>query len=211
MKQSKLITDIIPEDHEDDLIKSIRREYTQNIGKLPQIYSHDDSSDDSNSYSTPTLTDLQPKSPTKNEDISPEKNYIVSIFLLVMSWASLVSGVVFLCAQNNLTNAAFVKVRKVIEKESLVGNTHGSKNDTTFAERASFQDRLYGGALHDISLENGNLPIFLDLPGTNTIEFTEALTKCLGLKGISANLYKKVRYYLKIIHLHSQTYEEKTR
>jgi len=36
--------------------------------------------------------------------------------------------------------------------------------------------------------KNPEIPIFLDLPGTNTIFFTESLTKCLGVKGISTNL-----------------------
>ena len=191
-KSSELKTDFFSED--DEAFVTCAQTYFDTCVLNPPVDSGSTTDDLDISRSSPYFSQLPPTPLVKKTTESPERKNKVSTLGCVLFWSCFISAVLVVCVNMQMATLKLEKNLQTFPKPATLSSESRAKDvkKSLHANIKSPQKRFFKNDGHHYSMlmpsKNIDIPIFLDLPGTNTFAFTENLSKCLGLKG--ATVYK---------------------
>lgn len=190
MKESQLQTDILDED--DDyyvqmLQRSIAADYAKQVGKIQNELEEEMSLDSSSNGERNVIYPvIKPPTPvhvkSTNEELKSASTISKNRFSLVVGVFALFVIVAFILGAvylqpDNIAHT-YLERRGILQHESITPKEN-SETETGIGKE-NYQHSLQDGV---------EIPIFLNLPGTSSLNSASLLHECSGLKSISINDY----------------------
>jgi len=184
MIKSELRTDIFDES-EGNLIKAIQRDFDHSDLQSQDSESViDDKSPCTSFFSSVVSIYSRDPSTSKPKNDQPLNTFLVSTFIVLIITAGICACIPMITNQMIKTNIS----------SNLGHDQYDNKNISIWKQeqvKLKRKSKLFQKGLsqtnnpHHLTkmlLENLDIPIFLDLPGTSTMVFLDTLSQCLGLK-----------------------------
>ena len=189
-KEGNLITDIFDEEENKILTQSVQNEFNRTV--IDNDQGSDSSSNDGDVYmrevytepvskvlpkptgtSTKSVVEILPN-PTRTAEEEELKNFRIYLFFIMASVLILMIGIQFILPS--------------IESNNEPKRLNLSEDIGTNKELKMFQTKL-SRKEHSLLLKDINIPILLDFPKVNSVNYTTVLSNCLGLKSVPVAVY----------------------
>jgi len=189
-KECNLITDIFDEEENKILTQSVQNEFNRTV--IDNDQGSDSSSNDGDVYmrevytepvskvlpkptgtSTKSVVEILPN-PTRTAEEEELKNFRIYLFFIMASVLILMIGIQFILPS--------------IESNNEPKRLNLSEDIGTNKELKMFQTKL-SRKEHSLLLKDINIPILLDFPKVNSVNYTTVLSNCLGLKSVPVAVY----------------------
>ena len=216
MKEPKLITNFFDEDDEANrvLAKNVHHEFKRNI-----IDKEDHESESSASYDGVYFNQNHPEPEICVPSSSLETKEELACYHLKLAILStlLIFVMVSILYVGPSIDIGLIN-RKILSSKDIDTDEYNNDYAHNKNEKSDNQKKVGGkwskqemsksfekkvvlkNYHHPFLLENINIPIFLDFPGTSNRGFTTALFECLGVKSVPVEVYMNDLYKVKLIN-----------